>query len=239
MVEVQNRRLIYGRRLYGRRGGHRLPPRQARLVRELLPRLRPDLILQQPCAWFQKPVDKIFLEIGFGGGEHLAARAREAPAHGFIGCEPFTNGIAKLLLAISEQQLNNIVIHDDDARDLLAVLPDTSLAGGFLLYPDPWPKTRHHKRRFVNQENLGALFRVLAPGAVLMVASDIADYLDWTLIHIRQHGGFDWRGDRLADWDDTPAKWPGTRYEAKALKAGRCPSYLRFVRRTSLHPGTL
>ena len=183
------------------------------------------------------------LEIGFGGGEHLAARAKAAPDIGFIGCEPFLNGVAKLLLAIIEaseaDNLRNIIVHDDDARDVLDALPDASLGTIYLLYPDPWPKKRHHKRRFISAANLQQIFRVLRPGGAFLVASDIADYLNWTLIHMKAHGGFDWAATQSEDWQCAPKDWPGTRYEAKAKAAGRKLGYLVFSRRTHRQPATL
>ncbi len=233
-AETVNRRLIYGRRQ-----GHRLHPNQARLVNDILPRLRPDFAAPAPTAWFDEAKQDYALEIGFGGGEHLAARAAASPHIGFIGCEPFLNGVAKLLLAIEADNLSNIAVHDDDARDVLDALPDASLGTAYLLYPDPWPKKRHHKRRFISAANLDAIFRVLRPGGQFLVASDIADYVDWTLIHIKMHGGFDWHAAQSADWQNPPDGWPGTRYEAKAKAAGRTPGYLTFTRRAERRPASL
>ena len=230
----KNRRI-----LYGRRQGHKLHPRQQKLVDTLLPRCRPALDAAGPQAWFARPMQAYALEIGFGGGEHVAARAKAAPETGFIGCEPFINGVAKLLIEIEENRLDNVAVHNDDARDVLAALPDDSLDQAYLLYPDPWPKKRHHKRRFISQANLAALFRVLKPEAGFLVASDIADYLDWTLMHMRAHGGFDWQAASAEDWQTAPQDWPGTRYEAKAMREGRRPGYLRFTRRPTAQPGSL
>lgn len=232
-AQPTNRRVIYGRRQ-----GHRLHPRQAKLVETLLPQLQPDLS-KPPADWFAKPVDGLVLEIGFGGGEHLAARAAEHPHIGHIGCEPFLNGVAKLLIEVEERPLDNVAVHDDDARALLAALPDACLDAAYLLYPDPWPKKRHNKRRFVNPENLAQLFRVLKPQGRLLVASDIADYLNWTLAQMKAQGGFDWQASSAADWHSPPQGWPGTRYEKKALAAGRRPGYLTFLRRAAAVPGTL
>ena len=232
---MENKRIIYGRRQ-----GHKLHPRQAALVADLLPRVQPDLsVSAAPATWFDTPKTAYVLEVGFGGGEHLAARAKAAPDTGFIGCEPFINGVAKLLIEIDENNLTNIAVHNDDARDVMAALPDACLDAAFLLYPDPWPKKRHNKRRFINADNLAQMFRLLKPGGAFLVASDIADYLDWTLIHMRAHGGFEWQADTAADWLDAPSTWPGTRYEAKAIKAGRVPGYLTFIRRAAARPGTL
>lgn len=232
--DIVNKRLIYGRRQ-----GHRLHKNQARLVDDLLPKLRPDFAKQGPTYWFAEEKRDYALEIGFGGGEHLAAQAAANPDVGFIGCEPFINGVAKLLLAVDAQNLTNIAVYDDDARTVLDALPDGALGTAYLLYPDPWPKKRHHKRRFINAANLAEIFRVLRPGGVFVVASDIAAYLDWTLVHVRAHGGFEWPVETSADWQTPPANWLGTRYEAKARKAGRRPGYLTFTRRATAIPTSL
>ncbi len=224
--EKINRRLIYGRRQ-----GHRLHKKQARLVADLLPQVSPDLTASAPPqAWFDKPFSSYKLEIGFGGGEHLAARAAQNPDCGFIGCEPFINGVAKLLTVIADEGRDNIAVYQDDARNLLDALPDESLEAVYLLYPDPWPKTRHHKRRFVSAENLAAIHRVLRPDGMFFLASDIADYIDWSLVQLARHGGFDWPVSSADDWRRPPPDWPGTRYEAKARAAGRKASYLRFIK---------
>ena len=227
------------RNLYGRRQGHKLHPRQARLVENLLPQLRvtPEAVARGdvPSRDFAQSV----LEIGFGGGEHLAAQAQNHPDTGFIGCEPFVNGVAKLLLEIERRNLKNVKIYDHDARDLMDILPAASFDQIYLLYPDPWPKLRHHKRRFVSPENLAHLHRLLKPEGRLMIASDIADYILWTLHHMRAFGGFRWTGTQASDWQEPPQGWPSTRYEAKALKAGRVPTYLHFQRRADIQPNHL
>lgn len=231
----QNKRIVYGRRQ-----GHKLHPRQQKLVDEVLPRLQPDLDAANcPQGWFQTPKTHYALEVGFGGGEHVAARAKAAPDTGFIACEPFINGVAKLLIEVSENGFENLCIHNDDARDVMAALPDACLDQAYLLYPDPWPKKRHNKRRFISAENLAQLFRILKPGAGFLVASDIADYLDWTLIHMRAHGGFAWQAQTASDWQSAPVGWPGTRYEAKAIREGREPGYLQFIRRDVRQAGAL
>lgn len=219
-------------RFYGRRKSRPLKPRQQRLLEELLPRISlraaADEALRDPSRLFDPSPQRLVLEIGFGGGEHLAARAAAHPHWGFIGAEPFVNGVAKLLSAIDAQDLRNIRIWDEDARLLLPKLGDETLDAVWLLYPDPWPKKRHHKRRFVNPENLAHLHRLLKPGGEFLFASDIADYVRWTLAQVRAHGGFEWLAERPADWRTPPAGWPGTRYEAKALREGRTPTYLTF-----------
>jgi len=219
------------RNLYGRRHGKKLKPTQRRLLDELLPRLRvpglepggspPDL-----AALFGR-AGPVWLEIGFGGGEHLVAQATAHPEVGFIGCEPFVNGVAMALRRIEENGVGNVRIHPGDARDLIELLPAGSIGRVFLLYPDPWPKARHHRRRFMSPENLALLAPALVEGAELRVATDIADYAD----HARAAGaaapGFrEVTVDPARPWAD----WPGTRYEAKALAAGRAPQYLTFVR---------
>ena len=149
---------------------------------------------------------------------------------GIIGCEPFINGVAKLLRAVETEQLDNIRILNGDARQLLDTLGNGSIARTFLLYPDPWPKKRHHKRRFVNQWSLGELHRVMTPGSQLRIASDIPDYIEWTLCEIRQFGGFEWAAQTRDDWNRRGEDWPGTRYEQKALREERTPAYLTFLR---------
>ncbi len=222
------------RRIYGRRQGHRLSSRQAGLTQTLLPGLRPlsggggPLDLQ---ALFGPVCRRFSLEIGFGGGEHLATQAGQHPDTGYIGCEPFINGVAKLLVQVDERHLTNIRIHDDDARDLLERMEDACLDEAFLLFPDPWPKKRHAGRRFVSPENLSQLARVLKDGARLRIASDIPAYIRWTLMHVHRDGHFVWQATRPGDWRIRPSDWPPTRYETKAIAAGRIPSYLTFRRR--------
>jgi tRNA (guanine-N7-)-methyltransferase len=172
----------------------------------------------------------VWLEIGFGGGEHLAAAARAHPGIGFVGCEPFVNGVAKLLAVIAREQLPNIRIWNADATDLIGRLPSGCLGGVYLLYPDPWPKRRHRKRRFISDENLEALGRAMAAGAQLRFVTDIDDYAGWALARVMRSGAFRWAAARPGDWREAWPGWPGTRYEAKALRAGRRPIYLTFQR---------
>lgn len=229
MIAEQDR----GGAFYGRRKGHRLRDNHARLMAEVLPRLRlptGEDPLTRP-GLFPHTVREVWLEIGFGGGEHLLARARENPDIGFIGCEPFVNGMAKLLAGVEEHGLANLRVWDDDAALVLPRLPDASIGRVFVLYPDPWPKRRHRKRRFIGEENLAALARVMRPGAELRFATDIDDYAAWALARVDRSGLFAWHAERADDWRRPWAGWPGTRYEAKALREGRPPMYLTFVRR--------
>jgi tRNA (guanine-N7-)-methyltransferase len=176
------------------------------------------------------PISALWLEIGFGGGEHLAARARAHPEIGFLGCEPFVNGVAKLLAVIDRDGLENIRIWHAEATGLIDRLPSGCLAGAYLLYPDPWPKRRYRKRRFVSDENLAALARVLGPEAQLRFASDIDDYAGWALARVLRSGAFRWAAERPNHWRQPWPDWPGTRYEAKATREGRKPVYLTFQR---------
>ena len=227
------------RAFFGRRKGKRLRGVQEQRLAELLPRLRVGLPADggrlDPAALFPKrglPLRKVWLEIGFGGGEHLAAQAAANPEIGIIGAEPFVNGVAKLLRAIDEGGLDNVRIRDEDVTALLAALPDGSLERVYLLYPDPWPKRRQRKRRFVSDESLSEIARVLAPGGLFRFASDIDDYAGWTLARADRCPDLRWTAARAADWVRPFPGWPGTRYEAKAKAAGRRPTYLEFTRPT-------
>ena len=175
------------------------------------------------------PGKDIWLEIGFGGGEHLVHMAQTYPAIGIIGAEPFINGVAMLLGKIRKAKVDNLAVHPGDVRDLFDVLPAQSISRAFLNYPDPWPKKRHHRRRFVTPEHLAPLHRVMKPGAVLRVATDIPDYVRQTLEEGPRQG-FDWRALGPADWRVPWGDWVSTRYEQKALREGRVPHYLTFVR---------
>lgn len=183
-----------------------------------------DLHLMFPEA------QRFALEVGFGGGEHLAEQARRHPDTGFIGCEPFENGVAKLLTQVQASGLRNVRVVPDDARDILVRLPDASLSFVFVLFPDPWPKLRHHKRRFIQTRTLDQIHRLLKPGGELRIATDHTDYGQWALMHLMRDNRFEWAATRAADWRVRPADWVPTRYEQKALKAGRSCIYLRFFR---------
>jgi tRNA (guanine-N7-)-methyltransferase len=218
---------------YGRRKGHPLRSAQAGLFETLLPLLAIDLSKPAPSDLtdlFGTPVQDVRLEIGFGGGEHLLSEAAQHPATGFIGAEPFLNGMAKALAAIQAGAVDNIRLHHAEASELLDWLPPASLSGIDLLYPDPWPKKRHWKRRFVSSENLRRFARLLRPGAAFRFATDWADYAAWTLAHIHRQPEFSWTAERADDWRLPWAGWPGTRYEAKALREGRVPAYFVFRR---------
>lgn len=224
MGETPLHRRPHGR-IYGRSKGKALRRRQATLVEFLLPRLSLDL--SQPAPPFER---ETHLEIGFGGGEHLIAAATESPQVDFIGCEPFVNGMAKLLSRVEERGLTNIRLHQGDAADALDWLPSGSMSRIYLFYPDPWPKRRHRKRRFVSPENLDRLARVMHAGAELRFATDIDDYAAWTLARLCPHPAFVWRARRAEDWLEPWPGWTRTKYEAKAMAEGRNPVYLTFVR---------
>jgi tRNA (guanine-N7-)-methyltransferase len=224
------------REFYGRRSGKTLRPNQKRLMAELLPRIalrgvdtgeNPDRLPIESLSPAGRPV---WLEIGFGGGEHLAAQAAAHPEVDLIGAEPFVNGVASLLGHIEARGLGNVRVHFGDARDLLEVLPPASIARAFLLYPDPWPKLRHHRRRFVGPENLAALARVMVPGAELRITSDIPDYVAHALTALAGAHDFEAVVTGPPGWTEPWPGWPGTRYEAKALREGRVPHYLTFRR---------
>jgi tRNA (guanine-N7-)-methyltransferase len=218
---------------FGRRKGKPLREKQAEGLATLLPQLKLDLANPAPDrieSLYDFSVERMRLEIGFGGGEHLIHRAAENPSTGFIGVEPFVNSMAKLLTSVEEQGLRNIRLYDDDATQVLDWLPDASIDQIDLLYADPWPKRKHWKRRFVSQVNLERFHRVLKPGATFCFASDIDTYVNWTLIHCRDHGGFAWQAEQASDWLTPYAGWPGTRYENKARREGRSSAYLTFVK---------
>jgi tRNA (guanine-N7-)-methyltransferase len=221
------------RRLFGRQKGKALRAHQSELMDGLLPRLSCDLSspFVSAAALFERPVSELRLEIGFGGGEHLIAAAAAEPDAGFIGCEPFVNGMAKLLAKIEAQKLDNIRLYRGDAGELLDWLPPDSLARAYLFYPDPWPKRRQRKRRFVNEDNILRLSRALRSGAELRFATDIDDYAGWTLARLRGRPDFAWRAATATDWLAPWNGWTQTKYESKAMAAGRKPVYLTFVRR--------
>lgn len=219
------------RAFFGRRKGHPLRDGQAALFETLLPQLALDLKHPAPAdlrTLFARPVNDVRMEIGFGGGEHLIAQAAQHPDTGFIGVEPFVNGMAKALAAIDAAGLRNVRLHFADAAVLLLWLPPASLARVDLLYPDPWHKRRHWKRRFVQTDSLKALARLLRAGGEFRFATDIPHYAGWTLARVLRSPDFAWTAQTAADWREP---WPGfvrTRYEAKAIREGRTPAYFIF-----------
>jgi tRNA (guanine-N7-)-methyltransferase len=243
-AESRRRRL-----LYGRRKGPKLSAHQEQLLELLLPKLRLNLrsgldpknyfsFSPPPCGEVNPQcgsgggISDVWLEVGFGAGEHLLWQAEHHPDVGLIGAEPYISGIAKLLSKLDQSpdgRGNNIRIHDNDARDILEALPDASLGRVFILFPDPWPKSRHHKRRFIQMSTLDTLARVMKPGAELRFASDDADYAAWTLERVIAHPTFEWTAMRAQDWKIRPADWLETRYEAKALHGP--PAYFLFQRK--------
>jgi tRNA (guanine-N7-)-methyltransferase len=216
---------------FGRRKGHKLRLRQADLIEQLLPRLTLDVAAPSPAGLaglFDPPVDGVRLEIGFGGGEHLIAEAQAFPKLGFIGCEPYVNGMAKILTRIEADNIGNVRLFAGDAAELLAWAPPRSLARIDLIHPDPWPKRRHWKRRFVQDLTAAAMARALQPGGEFRFVSDIADYVAWTLAHLARSPDFVWTAERADDWR---LPWPGytmTRYGCKAEREGRHSAYLLF-----------
>ena len=218
---------------FGRRKGHPLKPRQAALFKTLLPHLALDLNAPAPAdlrALFNDAAE-VRLESGFGGGEHLIAEAERQPGVGFIGVEPFINGMAKALAAIDDRQLKNIRLHHGDATEILAWLPAASLSRFDLLYPDPWPKRRHWKRRFVQDKSVATVARALRSGGVFRFASDIPDYVAWTLMRLMRSPDLEWTAEQADDWRKPWPEFSGTRYEAKAKREGRMPCYLVFKRK--------
>ncbi|MHA7827132.1 MAG: tRNA (guanosine(46)-N7)-methyltransferase TrmB [Roseovarius sp.] len=224
------------RNFYGRFKGKGLRPSQQAYLDEDLAKLSPG-----PVGWDVNPEREaidlealfgardVWLEIGFGGGEHMVHQAVANPDVGIIGCEPYINGVAMLLGKIRDSGAQNIAVHPGDARDMFDVLPAGSISRAFLLYPDPWPKKRHHRRRFVTPEHLEPLSKVLKKGAIFRVATDIPDYVRQTLEQVPRHG-FQWLAERPSDWREPWKDWISTRYEEKALREGRTPHYLTFIK---------
>jgi tRNA (guanine-N7-)-methyltransferase len=217
---------------FGRRKVRRLKAGRAKLIATLLPRLALDLTIPPTDlpALFSCPVDDVWLEIGFGGGEHMVSQAQAHPRTGILGVEPFVNGMAKALATIAAQALCNIRLHHGDAAEVLGWLPPACLGRVVLLYPDPWPKRRHWKRRFVQRRNVAAIASALRPGGEFRFATDVADYADWTLRHMLPFRDFEWIAECADDWRRPWPGFAGTRYEAKAKRQGRVPCYLTFRR---------
>lgn len=226
-------------RSFGRRRGKKLRPGREHLVDELLPKIKFDITRapsEQFTNTFPDKINDIWLEIGFGGGEHLAAQALAHPEVGFIGAEPFINGVAKLVTTINAENISNIRIWPDDVRMIFPEIPDNTLGKIFILFPDPWPKKRHAKRRLLSNETLDEIHRIMKPGAELVVASDHVDYVRFALFQISSHSGFEWLAQSAQDWRNQPQGWTQTRYEEKALAKGIKATYLVFSR-LSLNAG--
>ncbi len=223
------------RNFYGRIKGKALHESHKRYLAEDLEGLAPAGV-----TWQENPDRKslelnalssnrpVWLEVGFGGGEHLVHQAVANPDVHIIGCEPYINGVATLLGKIRKARVSNISVHPGDARDMMDVLPVASIDRAFLLYPDPWPKKRHHRRRFVTPEHLDPMARCLKPGAIFRLATDIEDYVRQTLEQMTARNDFEWLDERPGDWHNPWPDWPSTRYEQKALREGRTPHYLTF-----------
>ncbi|MGR3547622.1 MAG: tRNA (guanine(46)-N(7))-methyltransferase TrmB [Roseovarius sp.] len=225
------------RNFYGRFKGKTLRPSQETYLEEDLAKLSPGAV-DWDVNPDRQPIDlkslfgdrEVWLEIGFGGGEHMVHQAVQNPQAGIIGCEPFINGVAMLLGKIRAAEAQNVAVYPGDARNMFDVLPEESVSRAFLLYPDPWPKARHHRRRFVTQEHLEPLAKVLKKGAIFRVATDIPDYVRQTLEEVPR-AGFEWLAEGPEDWRRPWEDWISTRYEHKALREGRVPHYLTFRRR--------
>jgi tRNA (guanine-N7-)-methyltransferase len=222
---------------FGRNRGRSLRPHQQSLVDGLLPKLAVDLT--SPLREVGAPSDlsqgrgysAVALEIGFGGGEHLLAQAAHNPDTLFIGCEPFINGVAKCLAGIEAQKLNNIRLFTNDARKLVEALPDACLDSVFILFPDPWPKVRHNKRRLVNPQTLSMIARAHKKGGRLLLATDHVDYSVWMLEVLLNHPDYEWAAQSQADWKTPPADWTETKYQRKTTSQGRDPLFFECVRR--------
>lgn len=226
--------LHQARSFFGRRKGHKLRNRQAELLTTLLPRLALDIAQPPPAELaelFPAPVSEIQLEIGFGGGENLIAQATAQPAQGFIGVEPFVNGMAKALAAIDSTGLKNIRLHFDDAGNLMKWLPDGSLARIELIHPDPWPKRRHWKRRFVQDPTIAQFARLLRHGGEIRFVTDVSDYAAWALQRFLRSADFEWTAQCADDWRQPWPAFGGTRYHNKAARQERAPCFLIFRRR--------
>ena len=219
------------RAFFGRKKGKQLTNTRGGLLDRLLPLLRVPLSDQlNPIELFSVPVTSVALEIGFGGGEHLLHQARLNPQMGFIGCEPFINGMAKMLAAIENENIKNIRVFDADAVELLKALAPAALDRIFILYPDPWPKRRQNKRRFISDLTVTLMAKALKPGGELRFATDIDHYAGWTLAHLFRSRAFIWAAESPDEWRLPWVNWIETRYEAKARREGRRSSYLTFKR---------
>ena len=229
-MQPENPSTVKHSQIFGRQKSRPLSTRQKLLINELLPQLmlHPDTIAEELHRDNKK---QVWLEIGFGGGEHLVWQAQRHPEIKFIGCEPYINGMAKLLVLIEENDLKNIRVHDGDAAQIIEALAPATIDRAFVLYPDPWPKKRHHKRRFLSPANFRTLASILKPGSQLRIATDIGDYARAILATVRRSADFIWQAKKPEDWRNSFDDWPSTRYEQKAKKAGRKCYYLLFERK--------
>lgn len=232
MLKVVSKSLAH-KALYGRRHGRGLRSGRRELVKSLLPSLEinlPGLASSSLTDCFEDYCQYVWLEIGFGGGEHLAWQAAVNPHIGMIGCEPFLNGVAKLLTRVRDEELKNVRLFCDDARLLIENLPENSIDQVFILFPDPWPKTRHHKRRIVSFEFLDHLARVLKNSAQVQISTDEPGYLEWILWHFRKHSAFSWSIRAPSECQYNPTRGPSTRYQEKAVANGRACVFLTYKR---------
>ena len=230
-IEEPNHPTRRSEAFFGRRKAKALSPKQEDRFSDLFPKFKVDITKPAPANsadLFPRTPEQIILEIGFGGGEHLIHQAESNPALGYIGVEPFVNSMAKALKEIDDRGIENIRLYEEDAAELLDWLPENSIDRIDLLYPDPWPKKRHWKRRFVSIKNLDRFSKVLKPGGLFRFASDIDTYINWTLQHCHQHEDFSWQANKAEDWQNPYENWVRTRYEAKAFREGRTPCYLTF-----------
>lgn len=211
-------------RTFGRAKGRPLTPAVQAIWDEHFSRLKWDVDAPLPDA-------PLWLEVGFGGAEHLLWQAEHHPDVYLVGAEPFLNGVAKAVRGAAEGELKNLSLHHGDVRDVMAALPDASLDRVFVLFPDPWPKSRHHKRRLLRSKFIAEIHRLLKPGGEFRFGSDIIHYVDWTLTRLKRHGGFEFTPDQQSDWRVRPDDWPSTRYEQKAIREGRTCHYFIFKRK--------
>lgn len=231
---MKNLENILGSRVYGRRSGKSLKKTSALRFDQYYPKYSIELNDKGGLDYenlFSHNPEKFWLEIGFGKGEHLSVQAKNNPNVGIIGCEPFINGVSGLIDHMDREKLENIRFYMDDARLLMDALPDEFLSRAFILFPDPWPKKRHHKRRIVSVGNIKVLSRLLKDGAELRIATDHHDYCRWIIARLLENPDFIWPAEHPDQWHKRTQDWPATRYEKKALKEGRKSSYLTFIRK--------